>query len=138
MKSTNCREEMKRDLMQVYREVCSTYECRNSWEAWERTVTHEAPRFYVDARWALQILAPMMRGDKSQVESLTPLKREMYEALFDTVQELWQRSAFWGKSLNYVLPHAIMEPAPRFYIDVPRMGQIWREMKRRKLKVKSE
>lgn len=130
--STHCREEMKRDLLKVYREVCSSYECRNNWEAWERVVQHEAPRFYVDARWALQVLAPMMRGDRSKLESLSPLKREMYEALYDTVLRLWQKSSFWGKSLNYVLPHAIKEPAPRFYIKTVRMGQIWREAKRKR------
>lgn len=136
--STVCREAMKDDLMKVFREVSGSYCCRNNWEAWKRVVEHPAPRFYVDARRAHHVISPMLHGDRSKLEELSPLKREMYEALFDTVMRLWQKNAYWGKSLNYVLQFAVMEPAPRFYINAYRMGQIWRERTRRKGKVNSE
>ena len=133
--STLCREEMNNDLMRVFREVASSYECKNNWEAWDMVVRHPAPRFYVDVRRAHQYLSPMTRGDRSQLQRLSPLKQEMYEALFDVVMRLWQKEKFCGRSLNYVLRFAVMEPAPRFYINKIRMGQIWREKTRRKSRI---
>ena len=124
------RDVMKEDLLKVLREVSRSYECRNDSEAWERVVTHPAPRFYIAPRRAHLYLSPMLSGDRSRIEQLSPLKREMYEALFETVQRLWQKKSFWGRSLNYVLQFAVMEPAPRFYISAAMMGKIWRERKR--------
>ncbi len=129
--NTSFKEEMKSDLMRIYREVSASHECRTQTEAYERTVTHEAPRFYVDARWAHQRISPMMRGDRSQLQEMSPLMREMYEDLFDVVMRLSQKERFWGKKLNYILQFAVLEPAPRFYISTVRMGQIWKEMIRK-------
>lgn len=131
-------DQMKDDLMKVFREVSGSYECRNNWEAWERVVEHPAPRFYIDPRRAHARISPMLHGDRSQIECLPPLKREMYEALFETTMRLWQKSAYWGKSLHYVLQFAVLEPAPRFYIKPVRMGQIWREKTKRSKTVNSE
>ncbi len=128
---TMCKEMMKNDLMKVYREVSSSGECRMQTEAYERTVEHEAPRFYVDARWAHQRIAPMLRGDRSGLDNMKPLQRKMYEDLFSVVVRLSQKDQFWGKKLNYILQYAVLEPAPRFYIGTMRMGQIWKEMTRR-------
>lgn len=118
---------MKTDLMKVYREVCARHECRNQREAYEQTVTHDAPRFYVDARWAFQRIAPLCRGDRSALEKMSPLTRSMYEELFEVVLRLYQEEKYWGKSLSYVLRFAVQEPASRFFISKERMGQIWRE-----------
>lgn len=130
--STYCREQMKEDLMKVFREVCSSYECKNNREAWRQVVTHEAPRFYIDSRRAHLYISPMLRGDTSKIDKLSPLKREMYQELFKTVMRIWQEDKYYGKSLNYVLQFAILEPAPRFYIDTKRMEQIWKEKRRKK------
>lgn len=125
--STILREEMKNDLMRTYREVVAQHGCRNQKEAYELTVTHPAPRFYVDARRAHQRISPMMRGDRSQLQAMCPLRREMYEAIFEKVLELKQKEKFWSSSLYCIIRHALQEPAPRFYINAIRMGQIWRE-----------
>lgn len=127
-------EEMKEDLMKVYREVASKYDCRNNQEAFKLCIEHAAPRFYVDPRHAHQLISPLFYGDRSKIDSLPPLRREMYESLFETVMRLKQKSAYWDKSLMYVLRFAVLEPAPRFYISTIRMGQIWREKTRRKRK----
>ena len=133
--STMCREAMKDDLMKVFREISGSYSCRKNWEAWKRVVEHPAPRVYVDSLRAHLVISPMLHGDRSRLEELSPLKQQMYEALFETVMRLWQKPSYWGRSLNYVLQFAILEPAPRFYIKPVRMGQIWREKTtRRKLK----
>lgn len=130
--TTQCREEMKNDLMKVYRKVVSHFECNNTWQAWELCVKEPAPRFYIDPRRAHQRIAPLFYGDRSKIENLSPLRQEMYMALFETVQRLYQKPSYWGKSLNYVLRFAVLEPAPRFYISTIRMGQIWREKTRRR------
>jgi len=132
--STILREEMKNDLMRVYREVVVQHGCRNQKEAYELTVTHPAPRFYVDARRAHQRISPMMRGDRSQLQAMCPLRREMYEAIFEKVLELKQKEKFWSSSLYCIIRHALQEPAPRFYINAIRMGQIWREKATRRAK----
>ena len=127
-------EELKEDLMKVYREVASKYECKDNQEAFRMCVEHPAPRFYVDPRRAHQRLSPMFYGDRSKIDCLPPLKREMYEELFAVVMKLKQKSAYWNKSLNYVLRFAVLEPAPRFYITPIRMRQIWAEKTKRKKK----
>lgn len=121
------KEEMKRDLMKVYREVTSEGEFRNQQEAFQRVVEHEAQRFYVDAKWAHQRLSPMMRGDRSGLEKMNPLTRQMYEDLFDVVVRLSQKDFFYGRKLHRIVQFAILEPAPRFYIGLRRMEQIWNE-----------
>ncbi|MBR1428349.1 MAG: hypothetical protein IJ582_04875 [Prevotella sp.] len=128
---THLKEEMKEDLMRVYRVLIGEHTFHTQQEAYEATVRHKAPRFYVDARWALQRLSPLMRGDRSGLERMSGLQREMYEALFEVVMRLSQKERFWGASLNYIVRHAVMEPAPRFYISAARMGQIWKERRKR-------
>lgn len=123
---------MEADLMSVFREVSLSYECRNNNEAFAKVIEHPAPRYYVDARRAHQYISPLLHGDRSRIEALSPLKRKMYEDLFETVQRLWQKSAYWGKSLHYVLQFAVLEPAPRFYIKPKRLHQIWKNRTRRK------
>lgn len=121
------KQEMKRDLMRIYRQVTSEYDCKNQTEAYRRVVEHEAPRFYVDVKWAHQRLSPMMRGDRSRLEKIPPLSRQMYEDLFDVVMRLSQEQRFCGASLYKILRDAVMEPAKRFYISTDRMRQIWKE-----------
>jgi hypothetical protein len=125
--STQLKEEMKRDLMRVYNEESQNYSGYLQTVVYAMTVNHPAPRFYVDPRRAHQRISPLLRGDRSELEKMKPLRREMYEALFGVVMTLSQKEKFWGKSLYYILRHAVMEPAPRFYINPARMGQIWAE-----------
>lgn len=125
---TLCREQMMRDLMQVYREVyCDCPRGTTQTEVYKLVVQHPAPRFYLDPRWAHQRISMMMRGDMSIISRLSPLKQQMYRDLYDVVMRLYQKKGFWNKSIYYVLKEAVLEPAPRFYIDWKRMEQIWRE-----------
>ena len=129
-----CREQMKDDLMKVFREISAGYTCRYQTEAYEKTVQHPAPRYYIDARRAHCVISPMRRGDYTQLHKLSPLKQEMYVSLFETVQRLYQQSTYWGKSLYHVLQFAVLEPAPRFYINADMMRLIWKERTKRKRK----
>lgn len=131
---TYFKQTMKDDLMRVYREVVSTCDCKTQKDAYRMTVEHRAPRFYVDARWAHQRISPMMRGDRSELEKMSPLARAQYEALFDIVLRMSQEEKFWGRRLYYIVQQAVQQPAPRFYISAKRMEQIWFECRRHKKK----
>lgn len=125
---TLCRKEMRRDLMKAYREVCA--DCPQGTtqiQVYEMVVNKPAPRFYIDPRSALQVLSPIMRGDRSALEQMKPLRRQMYEDLFEVVMRLSQKKDYWCKSLYIILKDAVLQPAPRFYINTMRMGQIWKE-----------
>lgn len=125
---TICRQEMTRDLMRVYREVVADQPMGTTQtEVYKLVVQHPAQRFYIDPRRAHQRINMMMRGDMSAIENLSPLKQQMYRDLYNVVLALYQRKGFWGKSPYYVVKEAVLEPAPRFYIDWKRMEQIWRE-----------
>ena len=125
---TICRRQMMSDLMQVYREVVENCpQGTTQTEVYQLVIQHPAPRFYIDPRWAHSIVSPMMRGDRSVLEKLKPLKQQMYKDLYDKVMELSQMKGFWRKSLYYILKEAVLQPAPRFYINTTRMGQIWQE-----------
>ena len=125
---TLCRKQMAHDLMQIYREVVA--DCpmgTTQTEVYQLVVQHPAPRFYIDPRMAHLRISPMMRGDSSVLERLSPLKRQLYHDLYDVVMRLSQKKGFWRKSLYYILKEAVLEPAPRFYINSKRMEQIWKE-----------
>lgn len=125
---TPCRQQMSRDLMKIYREVCQDVPLGTTQtEVYEMVVNHKAPRFYIDPRRAHLHIAPLTRGDYSKLQGLTPLKKQMYKDLFDVVMRLCQNSKFWHKKLYYILKEAVLEPAPRFYISSKRMEQIWKE-----------
>ncbi len=127
---TYWKEEMKDDLMRIYREVSQSGWCRNQLEAYEKTVTHPAPRYYVDARWAHQRISPMLRGDLTNLDKMNPLTREMYLSLFDVVVRLSRTEKYLDCSIYELVRNAIMQPAPRFYISPQRMGQIFQERRR--------
>ncbi len=83
-------------------------------------VLQPAPRYYVSAKQALQIISPMMKGDFEKFNMMMPLKREMYRNLFDEVVKLSEKREFVGKSLIGIIRFAILQPAPRFYIGPTR------------------
>ena len=126
------RDAMYDELMKVYCKVLSESEVRTQAEAFELTVRHGASRFFVDPRRAYQNICPMLRGDYSGIERMKPLRREMYRALYDVVMRLSQKRRFWGKSAYYIVKFAVMEPAPRFYVDVEMMRKVFRERRGRR------
>lgn len=125
---TICRRQMILDLMRVYREVVENQpQGTTQTEVYKLVVQQPAQRFYVDPRRAHQRINMMMRGDMSAIDGMSPLKQQMYRDLYDVVLRLYQKKAFWRKKPYCVVKEAVLEPAPRFYIDWKRMEQIWRE-----------
>ena len=128
----NCRDMMYDELMKVYSGILRDFDVRTQAEAFERTVCHPASRFFIEPRRAYQNIYPMLRGDYSRLEKMKPLRQKMYKALFDVVMRLSQKRQFWGKSPYYIVKFAVLEPAPRFYIDVERMRKVFRERRNRR------
>lgn len=102
------------DLIKAYNRVAPT--CLMQSDAWEKTVKQPAPRYYISAKQASQILSPMVQGDFSRVDMMLPNKRRMYYSLLEKVIELSEKRAFVGKSLTYIVQFAVSSPAPEFFI----------------------
>ena len=120
------------DLMAAYADVLRNYDCHTQAEAYERTVQHAAPRFYVSAEKARVYICALVRGDRSVVDALSPLRREMYLALFDVVLRLSQKRQYHRRSVYYITGFAVNEPAPRFYVGAETMRKVHRSRRRKK------
>lgn len=103
----------REDLMNAYRRIAP--HCHSQKEAWEKTVSSAAPRYYVSARQAWDRLRHMIVGDFSEVDAMRPLKKEMYYSLFEKYIELSQKKQFVGKSLWFTCQFVVLEPAPKFF-----------------------
>jgi hypothetical protein len=107
--------QMQMDLIKAYNKVA-----QKSWtqmDAYMKAVKQPAPRYYVTAKQASQVISPMVRGDFSRVNSMQPNRKRMYYSLFEKVIELSEKRAFVGKSLQYILQFAVSSPAPEFFVS---------------------
>lgn len=125
-------EDMRVALMDTYRKVAP--DCWSQQEAWEKTVRHPAPRYYITPKQAYQRLLPMLSGDKSEIDRLKPDRRRMYYSLYDKVIEMAQRREFYGKSLWHIIPWVITQPAPEFFIGTESLEKTFRFVKRGRFK----
>lgn len=92
-------DTMRSDMMKVYKEVYSS--CWTQREAWEKTIHHPAPRFYISGKQAYEILRPMFfYNDFSALETMKPTRRRLYQALYQVVKEMINKREFLGKSLR--------------------------------------
>ncbi len=121
-----CR--MREDLLDAYRNVYSR--CRSQTEAYQKTVKHPAPRFYITPKRAYNMLRPMVMGDFSGLEDIPPQKKKMYLELFDKLQQMTQKKEYIGKSLWFVCQFLVVQPASEFYLSVDTFKDIFPSMKR--------
>lgn len=115
-------KQFQDDLIKAYNKVAYT-----SWtqvEAYKKAVKQPAPRYYVSARQAVQVISPMVRGDFERVNLMTPNRRRMYYSLFEKVTELSEKRAFIGKSLSYIVQYAVASPAPEFFVTHHSVHQV--------------
>lgn len=117
----------RKHLMEAYRKVAP--ECSTQKQAYERTVKSPAPQFYITADHARHVVSPMLHGDFRLFNTLPPNKKRMYQALCDTVLRLAETRAYFGKSLTYIIPYAIQQPAPEFFIDAQWFRRIYNHRK---------
>lgn len=115
MKNDYDIEKQKQDdLINAYNQVAP--HCLMQDDAYRKAVKQPAPRYYISAKQAAQVLSPMVRGDFTRVDMMIPNRRRMYYSLFEKVLELSEKRAFVGKSLLYITRFAVLSPAPEFFI----------------------
>lgn len=120
---------MRRDMMNVYKEVYAT--CWSQREAWEKTVRHKAPRFYVSPKQVYLILAPaFFRNDFSKIDKMKPTRQRMYHCLYDIIQDMSQKPTYVGMSLWKLTHYAVMQEAPEFFVDWELIRKIFRWTKK--------
>lgn len=102
------------DLIKAYNKVALS--CLTQEDAYRKAVKQPAPRYYISAKQALQVISPMVQGDFSRVDTMIPNKKRMYYSLYEKVIELSEKRAFIGKSLTYIVKFAVCQPAPEFFI----------------------
>lgn len=120
-------KQMQDDLIRAY---CQS--CDGAWkydDAYKRVAKMPAPRYYITAKQAYQVVAKMIKGQFSHVDHMAPNKRRMYYSLFHKVIELSEQHTFIGKSLWYIIGHAVVSPAPEFFISYETVGRIRRGIK---------
>lgn len=115
--------ELRDDLIAAYKEVYR--KCWSQKEAWKKTAEHPAPRYYVTAKEAYEKLRHMVRGDTSVVDRLGYSKRRMYYSLFNKLEEMTQRRELIGKSLWFICPLLVAEPAPEFFVKPSTVKDIY-------------
>lgn len=128
MSKTNDINRQKRDdLMAVYRQVYP--KCWRQRDAYRRTVKHPAPRFYVTPKQAYQKILSMLDGDYSEIRKMGPLRQKMYRDLFELVLVAAEKREFIGKSLWFIIPWVVTQPAPEFYLAEETFKKIFHEEK---------
>jgi len=120
--------KMREDLMDAYREVYT--KCHSQREAYIKTVTHAAPRFYITPKRAYNALTLMVKGDSSEIEKLEESKQRMYLELFEKMQQMSQRQEFIGKSLRFICQFLVAQPASEFFISADTFKDIFTSMKK--------
>ena len=122
MEDYSLRKQMYHDLIEAYKAVAP--HCWTQGEAYERMVKQPAPRYYVTPKQAYQVIAKMVKGDFEMVNMMLPLRRKMYYALYDEFVSLCEKPMFYGKSVWFIMQHAVSRPAAEFYISAERAKHI--------------
>lgn len=115
-------KQQQDDLIKAYNKVA--YQSWTQAEAYRKAVKQPAPRYYVSARQAAQVIAPMVKGDFEHVDLMQPNRRRMYYSLFEKVIELSEKRAFIGKSLTYIVQFAVSSPAPEFFVSASTLHRV--------------
>lgn len=123
--------QFQNDLIKAYNRVAPM--CWSQEEAYKRAVKEPAPRYYVSAKQAAQIISPMVRGDFTRVNMMLPNRKRMYYSLFERVIELSEKRAFVEKPLSYIMLFAVTSPAPEFFCHYTRLHEIRSFIKNGKL-----
>jgi hypothetical protein len=108
-------KQMQNDLIKAYCKACD-----GAWtmhDACSKAVRMPAPRFYISPKQAYLVISPMVKGDFERVNLYNPLKRKMYYELFDVVMKLTEKREFIGKSLWFIMPFAVTQPASQLFVS---------------------
>lgn len=118
------RELLYRDLCAAYETAKRThYKCKKM-RLYELAAYSPAPRYYVSLRSAYLVIYPLLLGRTEQFTRMREDKRELYISLYQKVVELSCQREYYGKGLMELLPFALAQPAPRFFVSPDRVRRI--------------
>lgn len=123
-------QEMKDDLMKVYKEVAPF--CKSQNEAWKRTVLHPAPRYYLSEPHAIRVIKSIINGETDKIDKMpSTVKRRCY-SLYNEVLRLSENPKYTNKPIVYLVRLALYNPAPEFFLTTERFRRIFYEEKNKK------
>ena len=106
-------EERINDLMRAYDEYISSCDYIRMSDVYENIVNMPSRRFWVSDIRAALVVSAIIRGEAG-LESMCPLKREMYLEIYRRVVELGKECQ--GKRISELCAMVVMQPAPKFYL----------------------
>lgn len=117
-----CDRDM--DLYSVYRTIVEEGGCRNEIQAIRKAIFTGARRFWVTEECLRKVIYRMNKGDS--LNDMKGVKRDMYVELYSRYLE----KATEGRSVIDVCHEIILQPAPRFYLNVDTAVKIIRRIKK--------
>lgn len=127
------------DLMRVHDEYISSCDYIRMPDVYNNIVNMPSRRFWVSDIRATLVVSAMMRKE-ADLESMWPLKKEMYEEIFRRVMLL--REEHPGLSTSELCARVVVQPAPKFYLTpgsakmmVCKARKEWRKGKMEKLRL---
>lgn len=106
-------QERSDDLMRAYNEYIASCEHISMPDVYNKIVEMPSCRFWVSDKRADTVTSAMMRGE-ARLESMWPLKREMYEEIYRRVSAL--REEYPNLSNFELCAIVVAQPAPKFYL----------------------
>lgn len=107
-------EERAKDLYSAYKEYIENCSLINVKEAYSSIVEKPARRFYVSGIRASVVMSAIERG-KKPLENMLPLKREMYEEIYQRVVAMKKTNPEYDLCLCCFL--VVEQTAPKYYIS---------------------
>lgn len=105
--------ERSDDLMRAYDEYIASCDCIRMPDVYDKIVNMPSRRFWVSDIRAALVVSAMMRGE-AKLESMWPLRREMYEEICRRV--LAAREKYPGLTASKLCAMVVEQPAPKFYL----------------------
>lgn len=120
---------LREDLLSTYRKVAASG-CHTQFDAWKKTLSQPAPRYYVTPKRAYLVLCNMVKGDFTYVDHLHENRRRMFYSLYNKLLTVSQQPRFMGKSLWFICQFLVNEQAPEFFIAPGTIAIIFSNCKR--------
>ena len=115
-KTNEINAQLRKDLMDAIK-ACSDGSAWFVNQIWKKAVRMPAPRYYVTAKQAYQVLLPMVEGNLTNYRKMSPRRQRLYKSLYDKVMEMADKPQYQGKSLWFMIPFAVGSPAPEFFVS---------------------
>lgn len=106
-------KERMDDLMRAYDEYISSCDYIRMPEVYKMIVNMPSRRFWVSDIRAALVISAMIRGE-TDLNTMWPLKKEMYEEIYSRVLTLQEKHP--ELTISELCAKVIAQPAPKFYL----------------------